>query len=325
MTVMSRYFLLVGAGILSCFLSCAPPNNASFPSKNLTLICPWAAGGGTDRVSRFFAGELEKALGRPVVVSNRTGGGGAVGHHAGASARPDGHTLLMGTFELSTMHWMGISSLTHADYTPLLQVNADPAALIVRQDSPWKSVENLVEAIRAAPGTLKMSGTATGGAWDVARAGFQMAAGLKVSDVLWVPTEGSAPSLVELLGGHIDVVCCSLPEAASQIASGQLRPLAVMAEERVPGFAEVPTVREAGIAWEAVGWRGMLLPRETPAPVVDTLRRALQEIAEGDAYRSFMEKNRFGHEVRVGEAFREFLAQQDRQWQAVIEAAGYAK
>lgn len=157
---------LIGCGLLSFLTHCAPEGSgaSAFPRKNLTLICPWAAGGGTDRVSRFFAGELEKALGKPVLVNNQTGGSGAVGHSAGATVRPDGHTLLMGTFELSTMHWMGISPLTHADFEPLLQVNADPAALIVRADSPWQSVNDLLAAIRAAPGELKISGTATGGA-----------------------------------------------------------------------------------------------------------------------------------------------------------------
>ncbi len=326
---MNRFlFCLLGLS-LCLFTACAPPatpgDASRFPSKNLTVICPWAAGGGTDRVSRFFADQLEKALGKPAVVTNRTGGGGAVGHSAGSTARPDGHTILMGTFELSTMHWMGISQLTYADYEPLLQVNADPAALIVRQDSPWKDVKDLVAAITAAPGQLKMSGTATGGAWDLARAGFQLAAGLKVKDVLWVPTDGSAPSLVELLGGHLDIVCCSLPEAASQIESGQLRALAVMAGERVAGFDAVPTVKEAGIDWEAVGWRGLLLPKSTPPSIVEKLRSTLQEITQSESYLEFMDGNRFGVEVKLGEAFREFLEEQDAQWQKVIEAAGYAK
>lgn len=325
-----RYLSLFGFVItfLATMTSCKPPgasDGSDFPRKNLSVICPWAAGGGTDRVSRFFADQLEQTLGKPVVVTNRTGGGGAVGHSAGASARPDGHTLLMGTFELSTMHWMGISDLTYANYEPLLQVNADPAALIVKQDSPWKSVQDLVGAIKASPGSLKMSGTATGGAWDLARAGFQLAAGLSVKDVLWVPTDGSAPSLVELLGGHLDVVCCSLPEAASQIESGQLRALGVMAAERVGGFEEVPTLKESGVDWEAVGWRGLMLPKGTPPAIVDRLRTTLEAIASGPACQEFMKKNRFGFKVRTGDEFLEFLKAQDEQWQQVIEAAGYAK
>ncbi len=299
--------------------SCKPP------TKPVTIICPWAPGGGTDRVSRFFADQLESTLGRPGVVQNRTGGGGAVGHSAGANARPDGNTITMGTFELSTMHWMRISELTYKDFHPIIQVNADAAALIVRQDASWQTLTDLINAIKAEPGDLKMSGTASGGAWDLARAGFQLAAGIPVKDVLWIPTDGSAPSLVELLGEHIDVVCCSLPEAASQIQSGQLRALTVMADERVPEFPDIPTAKEAGIDWSAVGWRGLLLPKDTPADIAAQVSEAVTKIAKSRAYADFLKKNGFGLVIREGEAFRKFLAEQDAQWQKVIQTAGFAK
>lgn len=272
-----------------------------------------------------MADQLQQKFGQPFVVVNRTGGSGAVGHSAGALAPPDGYTVTMATFELSTMHWMGISELTWEDFAPVIQLNADAAALIVRTDSPWNSLEDLVEYIRANPGQLKMSGTATGGAWDLARAGFQLAAGLPVDAVVWVPTKGAAPSLVELLGGHIDAVCCSVPEAISQIEAGQLKALAVMAGERLEEFPDIPTVRESGVDWEAVGWRGLMLPNDTPDSVVETLAETCRNIAESEAFRGFMEKNGFAIKVRGPEAFAEFLQAQDAQWREVIEAAGYAK
>jgi tripartite-type tricarboxylate transporter receptor subunit TctC len=231
----------------------------------------------------------------------------------------------MATFELSTMHWMGISQLTHEDFEPVIQLNADAAAILVRADAPWSSLSELLDYIKANPGELKMSGTATGGAWDLARAGFQVAAGLPVESVLWVPTKGSAPSLVELLGGHIDAVCCSVPEAASQIEAGQLRVLAVMSPERLPDAPDAPTVKEAGIDWEAVGWRGLAVPRNTPQAIVEVLAKHALEIVESKEYQDFMRKNGFAIEVRGPEEFREFLAVQDAQWQSVIQAAGYAQ
>ena len=205
----------IGAGALmgAIFLGtvgCAPEGTsgggASYPSRSITLICPWAPGGGTDRVSRFLADQLEKKVGKPVVVQNKTGGGGSVGHSAGATARPDGHNLLMGTFELSTMHWMGISPLTYADYQPLMQVNADAAAIFVKKDSKWNDLKSFLDHVKANPGTVQMSGTATGGAWDLARSGMLLAADLPVGSIRWVPTQGAAPSLVQLMGGHIDAV-----------------------------------------------------------------------------------------------------------------------
>jgi len=296
-----------------------------YPQKTVSVICPWAAGGGTDRLSRFMASQLEKELGQPFVVVNKTGGAGAVGHSAGALAQPDGYTITMATFELSTMHWMGISDLTWESFDPVIQLNADPAALLVRADAPWESLSDLINHIKANPGKLIMSGTATGGAWDLARAGFMVAAQLPVDAVRWSPTKGSAPSIVELLGGHIDAVCCSLPEAATQIEAGQLKALAVMAPERVEDYPTVPTVMESGVAWSAVGWRGLMMPKNTPAPIISTISEACQKITSSDDYKSFMKKNGFAIELRKSADFSDFLKAQDAQWQSVIIAAGYAK
>ena len=293
--------------------------------RQSTVICPWSAGGGTDRVARFWAAALEEAFGTPFVVVNKTGGSGAVGHRAGADARPDGHTLTVITFELCTMHRLGLPSPTFEEYECLLQFNADPAALIVKADAPWQTLPEFLDAIRAAEdGKLKLSGTAPAAAWDLARAGLWRAAGIEPNATIWVPNEGSAPSLVALLGGHIDAVCCSVPEAAAQLEAGELRVLAVMSEERLPAYPDIPTVKEAGYDWTAVGWRGLALPLGTPPAVLELLREKCEEIATSPEYAEFMDKNRFGVEIRTGDDFREFLQQQDDQWKEVIEAAGYA-
>lgn len=313
--------------LVICFVAVAGcGQQGPYPNRSITLICPWAVGGGTDRVSRFWADALQKELGKPVTVVNRTGGSGAVGHSAGAHARADGYTLTTITFELCTMHRMGIPAApTFDDYACLLQINADPAAIIVRNDAPWQSIDEFLEAIRAAPGKLKMSGTATGGAWDLARAGLMQAANIPIDSVIWVPTEGAAPSLHELLGGHIDAVCCSIPEAAQNLEGNTLRALVVMSEERLADFPEVPTARESGVDWIAVGWRGLALPKATPAEIVQLLEEKCLAIAASEDYRQFMQKQRFGVKVRSSTDFTDFLRRQDEQWRAVVQAAGYAR
>ena len=295
-----------------------------YPTRTVVIVCPWAAGGGTDRVARFLADQLQRELKQPVVVQNQTGGSGASGHVAGARARPDGYTITMGTFELSTMRAMGISDLTYRDFQPLAQMNADAAAIIVRADAPWKSLGEFLNEVRASPGRLKMSGTAAGGAWDLARAGLLLAADLPVESVVWAPSQGSAPSLVELLGGHIDAVCCSLPEAQSQLEAGELRVLCVMAGERLADYPHVPTAKEGGVDWEAVGWRGFLLPKQTPEEIRRKLDGSLTRVLESDAYREFMAANRFGITIRHGDDFTAFLDEQEQRWSGIIDAAGYA-
>lgn len=318
--------ILAGSFIFSgCKPTDTESSSSTYPTKTITVICPWAAGGGTDRLSRFMADQLQNELGKPGVVVNRTGGSGAVGHSAGALAKPDGHTITMITFELSTMHWMGISDLTWENFEPILQMNADAAAIIVRADAPWKSIKEFMEAAKSHPGKLTMSGTSTGGAWDLARAGFQLAAGMAVSDVRWIPAKGAAPSIVELLGGHIDAICCSVPEAISQIEAGQLRTLAVMSPERLTDYPDMPTLKESDVDWVAVGWRGLGMPKGTPEFILKTVREACERILASPEFTSFMKKNGFSTEIRSGDAFARFLEEQDRQWKTVIEAAGYAK
>lgn len=299
------------------------PPSRDYPERMVTIVCPWSPGGGTDRVSRFWASALEQEFGQPFVVVNRTGGAGAVGHFASAHAKPDGHTIGMITFELSTMHRMRISRLTYEDYECLLQVNADPAAIIVRQDAPWQTLAEWLDDVRSRPGKMRMSGTATGGAWDLARAGLLQAAGLPIDAVVWVPHPGAAPSTLELMGGHLDAVCCSVPEVASQLENGQVRVLAVMADQRMEGYPDLLTAREQGTDWVAVGWRGLALPIGTPPEIVKLLAARCEKIAASDEYREFMRKNGFGIEIRMTDDFTDFLQEQDRQWKSVVEAAGY--
>ncbi len=296
-----------------------------YPHKTVTVICPWAPGGGTDRVSRFWADALESDFGVPFVVVNKTGGSGVVGHSAGATATPDGYTITMITAELNTMHQLGITKLTREDFRPIIQVNADAAALIVRDDAPWQTLGEFLDDVRQRPGELTMSGTATGGTWDLARVGLLRAAGLAADSIVWVPDMGAAPSLVQLLGGHIDAVCCSVPEAAPQIAGGQLRTLAVMSDERLAAFPDVPTCKEQSVDWSAVGWRGLAVPRDTPDEAVALLYKKCRAIADSDAYREFMDKNGFAVTIRGPEEFAAFLEEQDAHWKPVVEASGRAQ
>lgn len=319
---MQARWIMALALLVSSLIGCGAGARGPYPSKPVTIICPWQAGGGTDRVSRFWADALHRELGSPFVVANKTGGAGAVGHRSGAEARPDGYTLTMITFELSTMHHMGIAEVTHADYACILQVNADPAAIVVRRDAPWNTLRELLDHVREHPGEVKMSGTARGGAWDLARAGLLLADGQAVDNILWIPTQGSAPSIVELLGGHIEAVCCSVPEAAASL--DQLKVLAVMADQRLPEYPEIPTAAEMGLDWTAVGWRGLAAPLGTPPKVLKRLTSACAKIAASDEYKEFMQKNGFAIEIRESEEFVEFLDQQDQQWKDVIEKAGFA-
>ncbi|HDM75446.1 MAG TPA: tripartite tricarboxylate transporter substrate binding protein, partial [Deltaproteobacteria bacterium] len=258
---------------------------AAYPEKTVTIICPWAAGGGTDRLARFLADQLQKEFGVPFVVVNKTGGGGAVGHGAGAYAKPDGYTLTLVTLEIATMHWMGLTPITYENFEYIIQLNQDPSAVIVRADAPWNSVAELLVDIALHPGKYKFSGSAAGTIWDLARIGMLHTVGIPPDYVIWVPTKGAAPSIVELLGGHVDVITCSLPEAASQIEAGKLKALAIMADKRDPRFPDVPTLKELGINWSAGTWRGLAAPKGTPKEIINILYEKCLKIANSKEFK----------------------------------------
>src|SRR6185503_7139037 len=203
--------------LLAALLLAATSAFAQYPQRPVQLIVPWGAGGGTDATARIIASLLEKELKQPFNVVNRTGGSGVVGHDAIAKATPDGYTIGMITVEITMMHHVGLTALKHTDYTPIGLVNADPAAINVRSDSPYKSVKALLAAIKASPGKMKASGTGQGGVWHLAIAGLLKDQGIDPGALRWVPSSGAEVALQDMVAGGVDVVPCSIPEARAMI------------------------------------------------------------------------------------------------------------
>jgi tripartite-type tricarboxylate transporter receptor subunit TctC len=310
--------------LLTLILLAACQPDREYPDRPIILICPWAAGGGTDRISRQIAPFLEKELGVPVNVVNATGGAGVTGHSRGARARPDGHTLTMMTVEINMLHWRKLTQISWTDFTPVGMINRDPAALFVRRDQVWHDLESLTASIKKQPGTLKASGTATGGIWHLALAGWLSAAGLKVDSVRWIPMNGAGPSLQELLSGGLDLVCCSLPEARTLLEAGEIHCLGVMSEERVEGYVGVPTFRESGVDWSIGGWRGIGLPRNTPAVITHRVAEALEFVVTGktrvgqNTFPELMAPQGFDVTYADPSSFQKLLAQTDRDLGAIL-------
>ena len=258
----------------------ATPGFAAYPERPVTLIVPWAAGGGTDATARIIASLLEKELGQPVTVVNRTGGSGVVGHAAIASAAPDGYTIGMITVEIGMMHWQGLTEINGASYTPIGLVNADPAGIEVRADAPYKTVGDLVAAVKANPGKFKASGTGQGGIWHLAIAGMLRDLKVDPASVPWVPSNGAAPGLQDMVAGGVEIAPVSLPEARSLIDAGKVKSLAVLSDKRSTLYPNVPTLKEAsGSDWTMAAWRGIAAPKGIPPEARDKLAAAIKKIA----------------------------------------------
>ena len=200
----------------------------SYPDRPITMIVPWGAGGGTDAVARMLASLMEKDLGQPVNVVNRTGGSGVVGHSAIASAPADGYTIGMITVEITMMHHQKLTELNATSYTPIALVNLDPAGFQVRADSPYKTMNDVLAAVKANPGKFKASGTGQGGIWHLALAGW--------------PVAGSAGvfRVHRFDAGAADLSGFAAPEAAATVlvlGSLSVRQLAAPAQADAATFA----------------------------------------------------------------------------------------
>jgi len=299
---------------------------ARWPARPISLICPWGAGGGTDQVARIIGILVEKDLGQPVNVINRTGGNGVVGHSAIAQATPDGYTIGIITVEIVMMHWQGLTQIKDTSYTPMALLNADPPGIQVKDDAPWKTVKDLADFIKANPGKLKASGTGQGGIWHVALAGWLQAMGLKADAVPWVPSNGAAPAMQDLAAGGVDIVTCSVPEARSMIDAKKARSLAVMAPQRNPAFPDVPTLKEQlGIDWTIAAWRGIAAPKGVPKEVSERLVPSLKKAWESKEFTDFMAQRGFGTVWGDPGAFAKHMATDDAKMGGVMKALGLAR
>ena len=298
----------------------------NYPSRPITLIVPWAAGGGTDAIARIIGSLLEKELGQPINVVNRTGGNGVVGHTAIASAPPDGYTLGMITVEISMLHWTGLTPLTPRDYTPIAMMNIDPAGVTVRGDSAYKNIDDLLKAIKANPGKFKASGAGQGGIWHLALAGMLKDLKIEPSTVPWVPANGAAQAMNDLVAGGVEFVTCSLPEARALVDAGKARPLVLMADKPSSLFPNVPTLKSAtGSNWSIGAWRGIAGPKNLPPDISSKLGAALKKIYDSKEYQGFIANRGFGLTYADAKGFEQFMAKSDADMGSVMKAVGLAK
>jgi tripartite-type tricarboxylate transporter receptor subunit TctC len=323
-----RRTVLKGAAAAGAGLIAAPAiAQANYPSRPITMVCPWGAGGGTDATARIVAQLLEKDLGQPVNVVNRTGGSGVVGHSAIATAAPDGYNIGMLTVEIAMMHHQGLTDLKSTSYTSLALMNEDPPGVQVSTAGPYKDIKGLADAIKAAPpGKLKASGTGQGGIWHLALIGWLVAMGLKPDHVAWVPSNGAAPGMQDLAAGGIDIVTCSVPEARAMIDAGKAKSLAIMASARNPQFKDVPTLNETlGINYSIGAWRGIGAPKGLPPEIAAKLTAALKKAFDSKDYQDFMNSRGFGMKFADGKGFADFMAASDTSMASAMKAAGLAK
>lgn len=328
---MLRRNLLTSALALAATLGvaslAAAPAAADYPERPITLIVAWDAGGGTDTLARMFAAGMERELGQPVNVVNRTGGGGVVGHSAVANAQPDGYTLGVGSMEITLYEALGLAPLNAESFTPILRLAAIPSGVSVAAESAYEDLDDLLQAIEdSPPGTFKASGCGVGCAWHLALGGWLKAEGLEPDHVQWVPGLGGAPALQDVVAGGLDLTTASAAESRSMREAGMVRTLVVMHDERQEAFPEIPTLQETrGTDWVMATWFALIGPEGLPEDVVARLHEAGEAVFESEEFQAFMAERGY---VPVGTGPEEtaaFMREFGDGMAALIDELGIAK
>lgn len=291
-----------------------------FPEKEITLIVPSSAGGGTDMTARALASEAEEYLGQSIGVVNKPGGSGSVGMTEGANAKPDGYTVSMVFVELTMFKHLGLSPLTYDQFKPIGLINLDPAALTVPADAPYDTLEEFITYAEEHPGEVKVGNSGTGSIWHIAAESLESDTGIELSHV---PFEGAAPAVTALVGGHIDAVTVSPAEVKTQLDAGNLKTLAVMSDTRSDLIPDVPTFAEAGVEGNSIGtWRGLTVPKDTPDEIAAKLEEAFMKAAKEEEFVDFMNKNGLGIQLKSSSEFKDFMAKNEELFGKMISELG---
>lgn len=258
-----------------------PLHAAEFPTKEVQIIIPYAAGGATDLIFRALAATTGKYLGKAVIVVNRPGGGGTVGVVEAMKAPPDGYTLLSAITPLTILPHQVKTTFTYKDFEPVINVVKDPGMFLVRSDSPWKSLGEFIDYAKKNPEMITVGNSGAGGGVHLIALAFEKSAGVKFNHI---PFAGGGPSVTALLGGHINAVSVSPPEGIEHVKAGKLKIIALFAEKRFELFPDVPTVKEQGIDFTMGQWRGLAAPRGTPRDVIKKLHDAFKKGMEDPVF-----------------------------------------
>ncbi|WP_026358639.1 Bug family tripartite tricarboxylate transporter substrate binding protein [Aureimonas ureilytica] len=317
---------------LCCGLGLAGPASAqsNYPDRDVVIIVPYSAGGTTDVAARLIAYQLSKELGRTFVIDNKPGAGGTLGVTLGANAKPDGYTLVVspvGTHGIAPSLYGSLQYDAQNDFEPVVMLQTQPNIVVVNNDFPAKSIDELITYAKEHPDELNVASAGIGTSIHLASEMFETEAGV---DFLHIPYPGSAQAVTSLMSGETQVMFDNMPSAFPHVKSGNLRALAVTSATRSPAAPDIPTVAEAATvvdlkAYDATGWTALFAPKGTPAEVVDVLNaavnRALKKPEVVEAIIASGSSPGGGTPQELGT----FVSQEIVKWKDVIEKAGVEK
>ena len=294
-----------------------------FPSKPITMVVPFVAGGTTDILARIVGQSLGEELGQPVIIDNRAGAGGNIGGQFAARSAADGYTIFMGTVGTNAINeWLykKMPFNPNKDFAPLTRVANVPNLLVANPQQPFKDVKELIAYAQANPGKVNFGSSGSGSSIHLSGELFKM---MTKVDMVHIPYKGSAPAVTDLLGNQIAIMFDNMPSAIQHVRSGKLRPIAVTTAKRSPELPDVPTIPEAGVpGYEATSWFGLFAPAKVPADVQAKLHAAIIKVLQKpDVIKKIADQG--GEVVTESQAeFAKFIAAENEKWKKVVKTSG---
>ena len=314
------------AGLVLAALAGSAARADDYPARAVTIVNPFAPGGGTDLLARMVAQKLEQRLGKSFVIENKTGAGSIIAAVAVQKSAPDGYTLLMAPAPTMAVNVSLYKSLPYeplTDFIPLALLAQTPFILIVNPSLPVQSVTELIAYAKANPGKLSFASVGPGVPHHLYMELFKSMTGIQATHV---PYRGSLPALNDVIAGHVPMMFVDIGPATGALQAGTVRPLGVSSRFRVPGFESIPPIAEVGLpAFEAVGWQMLVAPAKTPRPIVDRLNRELTDIlAQADTKEQVLKYGFLPVANRSVAALQEFVKSETARWGKVVTEAGIA-
>jgi tripartite-type tricarboxylate transporter receptor subunit TctC len=315
---------LLQASLASCFAQFAGWAQAQdkYPSKPITWYCPYAAGGNGDTRSRQIAKVMSTLLGQAIIVENKAGAGGNIGTEAIARAKPDGYTLGLGNFAPMAVNQTLFKKLNfdpQNDIVPIMLIEKGPLILMVRNDSPYKNVQDIVNAAKVAPGKLAYASGGIGGTHHVSAALFEAEAGIKM---IHAPYKSGAAGATDLMGGQVDLMFEQMYAAMPSLQGGKMRAIAITSKARSPLLPNLPTMGESGYPKvEVLNWQGIVGPKGMPAELVQLINKVgNQALQDADVKQKILSQ---GNELGGGtpDVFAALIKAESVRWGKVVREA----
>ena len=306
---------------MSLAISVQMAHAAQFPTRPITLVVPFAAGGGTDSIAREIGKLMSDRLGQAVIVENRGGAGGAIGADLVAKAKPDGYTLLFATSTFATNAAIS-AQLPYDpinDFSPVAMIGRGPLLLVSSRQLNVNTVSELIAIGKARPEGLSYCSAGEGSINHLAGELLRQRTGVPMTHI---PFKGSGPATIELLAGRVDIFVATVPTILSHTKDGQLSVLAVTGAKRSPLFPNVPTMAQAGIPnFEVNTWWGVMAPAKTPQAIVDQLNKVINEAAASNMIKSRLQ-NESAEAIRTTPAgFKKELQQEINLWRSIVSSS----